>query len=83
VVQLYTQALSSLLVAYDLQGYGGGILTCLHLVRQFEVKVKVKVMLQLTGSQSVCFGAETTMELVIRYYFLSEICRVVSVRLPF
>jgi hypothetical protein len=30
--QLYPQTLGSLFVAfYDLQGYGGGILTCLHM----------------------------------------------------
>jgi hypothetical protein len=34
VAQLYPQAPGSLFVAfYDLQGYGGGILTCLHTVQ--------------------------------------------------
>jgi hypothetical protein len=32
VAQFYSQALDSLFVVfYDLQGYGGGILTCLHM----------------------------------------------------
>jgi hypothetical protein len=42
-------------------------------------KVKVKVMLRLTVSQSVCLDVKFTLGLVNRYYFLSEICRVVSV----
>jgi hypothetical protein len=48
-----------------------------------KVKVKVKVMLRLTVSQSVCFGVKFTLELVTRYYFLSESCCVVSVGRPF
>jgi hypothetical protein len=44
--------------------------------------VKVKVMLRLTVSQSVCLGVGFTLELVTRYYFLSENCRVVSMRRP-
>jgi hypothetical protein len=33
----------------------------------------------LTGGQSVCLGVEPTLELVTRYYFLSESCGLVSV----
>jgi hypothetical protein len=43
---------------------------------------QVKVMLWLTVSQSVCFGVKFTLELVTRYYFLSESCCVVSVGRP-
>jgi hypothetical protein len=43
---------------------------------------KVKVMLRLTVSQSVCLGVKFTLELVTRYYFLSESCCVVSVGRP-
>jgi hypothetical protein len=43
------------------------------------VKVKNKVMLRLMVSQSVCLGVKITLELVTRYYFLSESCCVVSV----
>jgi hypothetical protein len=38
------------------------------------VKVKVKVTLQLTVSQSLCHGIEPILGLVTRYYFLSEGC---------
>jgi hypothetical protein len=44
--------------------------------------VKVKVKLQLTVSQSLSLGVESTLELVTRYYFLSESCSVISVRRP-
>jgi hypothetical protein len=38
VAQLYPQALGSLFVAfYDSQGYGGGILTCLHVRKKGKV----------------------------------------------
>jgi hypothetical protein len=33
------------------------------------VKVKVKVMLQLTVSQSVCLGVEPQLELMTRFFF--------------
>jgi hypothetical protein len=36
------------------------------------VKVKVKVILQLTVGQSLCQGIEPILALVTRYYFLSE-----------
>jgi hypothetical protein len=39
-------------------------------------------MLRLTVSQSVCLGVKFTLGLVTRYYFLSEICCVVSVGRP-
>jgi hypothetical protein len=39
-------------------------------------------MLRLTVSQSVCLGVKFTLELVTRYYFLSESCCVVSVGRP-
>jgi hypothetical protein len=66
VAQLYPRALGSLyVVSYDLQGYGGGILT-LNLpggqvpvyiaFRNRMVQSKVKVMLRPTASQSVCSG---------------------------
>jgi hypothetical protein len=45
-------------------------------------QVKIKVMLRLTVSQSVCLGVESTLELVTRYYFLSESCCVVFVERP-
>jgi hypothetical protein len=47
-----------------------------------KVKVKVKVMLQLMVGQSVCLGVKFTLELVTRYYFMSESCYVVSVGHP-
>jgi hypothetical protein len=34
------------------------------------VKVKVKVTLQLTVGQSVCFGVEPQLALMTRYFFL-------------
>jgi hypothetical protein len=40
----------------------------------FGKTVEVEVTLQLTNSQSVCQGVEPTLELVTRYYFLSEGC---------
>jgi hypothetical protein len=43
---------------------------------------QVKVMLRLTASQSVCLGVKFSLELVTRYYFLSESCCVVSVGCP-
>jgi hypothetical protein len=43
---------------------------------------KVKVMLRLMVGQSVCLSAESILELVTRYYFLSESCCVVSVARP-
>jgi hypothetical protein len=39
-----------------------------------QVKVKVKVALQLAVSQSLCQGIEPILGLVTRYYFLSEGC---------
>jgi hypothetical protein len=45
--------------------------------------VKAKVMLRLTVIQSVCLGVKFTLELVTRYYFLSESCCVASVGCPF
>jgi hypothetical protein len=45
-------------------------------------KVRVKVMLRLTASQSVCLGVHSALELVTRYYFASESCCVVSVGRP-
>jgi hypothetical protein len=47
MAQLYTRALGSLFIApYDLQGYGGGIRTHLHMgTDSMKVKVKVKVTL--------------------------------------
>jgi hypothetical protein len=47
-----------------------------------NVKVKVKVMLQQTVSQSVCRGVKFTLEPMTRYYVLSESCCVVSVGRP-
>jgi hypothetical protein len=43
---------------------------------------KVKVMLRLWVSQSECLGVKSTQKLVTRYYFLSQICCVVSVGRP-
>jgi hypothetical protein len=39
---------------------------------QSKVKAKVKVTLRLSVIQSVCLGVEPALELVTRYYFLSE-----------
>jgi hypothetical protein len=36
----------------------------------------------MADSQSVCLGGESTLELVTRYYFLSESCCLVSVGSP-
>jgi hypothetical protein len=47
-----------------------------------QAKVKVKVMLRLMVSQSLCLGVRSTRELVTIYYFLSESCCVVSVERP-
>jgi hypothetical protein len=56
---------------------------CLYcLLFCFKVKVKVKVMLRQTVSQSVCRSVKFTLELVTRYYILSERCCVVSVGRP-
>jgi hypothetical protein len=75
VVKVYSRALGSLFVtSYDSQGYGGGILTRFHMGSLLVFKVKVKVMLRLMVSQSVCLGVGFTLELVARYYFLSESC---------
>jgi hypothetical protein len=38
------------------------------------VEVEVEVALRLMVSQSVCIGVEPTLQLVTRYYFLSEHC---------
>jgi hypothetical protein len=43
---------------------------------------EVEVTLQLTVSQSVCQGVERTLQLVTRYYLLSETCCLVSVGRP-
>jgi hypothetical protein len=42
------------------------------IIREFEADVEI--ILQLTVNQSVYFGVEPTLELVSRYYFLSEGC---------
>jgi hypothetical protein len=47
-----------------------------------KITFKVKVMLRLVVSQSACLGVKITLELVTRYYFLSESCCVVSVGRP-
>jgi hypothetical protein len=52
---------------------------CLDLgFKLLKITSKVKVMLRLV-SQSVCLSVKFTLELVTRYYFLSESCCVVSV----
>jgi hypothetical protein len=38
----------------------------------FDIQSKIEVILRLTVSQSVCLGVEPTLELVTRWYFLSE-----------
>jgi hypothetical protein len=45
-------------------------------------KYVVKVILRLMVSQSVCLGVKFALELVTRYYILSESCCVVSVGRP-
>jgi hypothetical protein len=54
--------------SYNSQGYGGGILTCLHM-GIVRLQVKFKVMLRLTVSQSVGLGVKFTLGLMTRYYF--------------
>jgi hypothetical protein len=57
---------TSLCVAsYDSQGPGGGI-------RESQVKVKIKVTLLLTTSQSVSFGVELHLGLMTRYLLLFD-----------
>jgi hypothetical protein len=82
--------LCSLFVAsYDSQGHGGGILTRFHTgsLLVFKVKSKSKSCYDWWSvgqsvSQSVCLGVESTLELVTRYYFLSESWCIVSVGRP-
>jgi hypothetical protein len=45
-------------------------------------KCEVKVMLRLTVKSVSILGVESTLELVTRYYVLSESCCVVSVGRP-
>jgi hypothetical protein len=62
VAHLYPRALGSLFVAsYDSQGYGGGILTRLHMSL---LDFKVKVTLRLTVSQLVCLDVELLLVLM-------------------
>jgi hypothetical protein len=76
---------TSLFVAsYDTQGHGGGIRPLLHtgvssqslsdlrLYLRFD-KVKVKVTLRLTVSQSVSLGVEPLLGLMTRYLLLFDI----------
>jgi hypothetical protein len=86
VSQLYPQALGSLFVAScDSQGYGGGIRPHLHTglslleldgllttFRHEPHRVKVKVTLRLTVSQSVSRGVEPHLGLVTRYLLLFD-----------
>jgi hypothetical protein len=55
-------------VSYDSQGCGGGIPPRLYTV----IKVKVKVTLRLTVSQSVSLGVEPHLGLVTRYLLLFD-----------
>jgi hypothetical protein len=59
VLQLYLQALGSLLVAfYDPKGYGGGIRTLFHkVVVNFKVGLRVPLRLAVYH-QSVCLGVK-------------------------
>jgi hypothetical protein len=59
VAQLYPRTLGSLYaISYDLQGYGGGILTLpVYIYILQEQDGPVKVTLRPTASQSVCLGA--------------------------
>jgi hypothetical protein len=50
--------------------------------QELVFKVEVEVTLRLTASQSVWLGAEPTLGLVTRYYFLSESCGLVSMGRP-
>jgi hypothetical protein len=43
-------------------------------LRTFSLQVRVKVMLLLMVSQSVCLGVRFTLGLVTRYYFLFDFC---------
>jgi hypothetical protein len=82
VDQLYPRAMGSSFVAfYDSHDYGGSILTRIHTGKVTLSKSKSCYDWRSVG-QSVCLGAESTLELVTRYYFLSESCCVDSVGRP-
>jgi hypothetical protein len=68
VAQLYPRALGNLHVAcYDSQGYGGGILTYLHMGQSVEVKVEFK--LRPTVSRLVRLGVRDHPGPVINYSY--------------
>jgi hypothetical protein len=58
---------SFFVASYDSQGHGGGIRPLLNLF-----KVKVKVTLRLTVSQSVSLGVEPHLGLMTRYWVLFD-----------
>jgi hypothetical protein len=63
-----------LVASYDSQSYGGGILTRLHTgCSKYQVRVRVRVTLRLTISQSVCLGIEPNLGQLPRVCFLLEI----------
>jgi hypothetical protein len=68
------------IASYDSQGYCGGIRTVStgsQSLSQSHITTDGRSL-----SQSVCLGIKSTLELVIRYYFRSESCCVVSVGFP-
>jgi hypothetical protein len=62
-----------LVSSYDSQGYGGGVLTCLHTVLAYVKKFIVKVTLRLTVGQSVCIVVEPLLVLMTRCFYCFKI----------
>jgi hypothetical protein len=74
VAQLYPWSLGSLyVVSYDSQGYGGGILTCLHTGWYHTCnRSKSKLLYNWQSVSQYILVSSTLVGLATRYYFLSE-----------